>query len=248
MFKLRNKLMQLPRIAWFLGRQSITHKLDRMSGRERREEAVLEAVKAHAPAGDPAAVLAAMDEFAESQRWLMNVGPKKGAILMDALQSRSANRVLEIGAYCGYSAVLIGQELKQADGCLVSVEKSGRCAQVARGIVAHAGLEPWVSIVKGTLKDCIEEFEQPFDGIFLDHWKDEYLPDLKRLEKANLISPGAVVVADNIEFFDVPEYLEYVRSSGNYQSSFHPSSVEYNDDIPDGVEVSVFRQVESATR
>lgn len=240
MFKFRNKISRLPQIWWFLGRQTLTITLERFSSQPRREQAVLDYVKENAPPGQPDATLQAMDEFARQQRWLMNIGPRKGRVLQEALARAGASRVLEIGAYCGYSATLIGQHVQRNGGSLMSVEKSGRCADIARQMVEHAGLSQSVEFYTGTLSDHIGSFEKAFDAILLDHWKDEYLPDLQRLEAAALLRAGSVVIADNIEFFDVPDYLQHVRNGGRYTSTFHKSSVEYNDAIPDGVEVSTF--------
>ena len=41
---------------------------------------------------------------------LMNVGPRKGEILAAALRPQAIAHALEIGAYCGYSAVLMADE------------------------------------------------------------------------------------------------------------------------------------------
>ena len=240
MLKLRNKIRQLPAITWFMGKRILAPTCDRMFARQRREEAVLDQVRTAVPPGNPAATLACMDAFARERGWLMNVGPRKGAILAEALRPDAVMRVLEIGAYCGYSAVLIGSILQAKGGHLISIEKSRRCAGIARQIVGHSGLADVVDFRQGVLADLIPLFERPFDAVFLDHWKDEYLPDLKRLEDAELLRRDTVVVADNIEFFDVPDYLHHVRAGGSFRSSFHKASVEYNDHIDDGVEVSVY--------
>jgi catechol O-methyltransferase len=230
-----------PRIASFLLRDGVARRLDRRFGRQSREAKLLEFVVAHAQRGDPADVHRVMDEFARTQRWLMNVGPVKGKVLRDALDQAAAKRVLEIGAYCGYSAVLIGAAVAPRGGQLVSIEASRRFAEVARGVVAHAGLTGTVDVQTGTLTTRIDALREPFDLVFLDHWKDEYLPDLQRLERAGLLRPGTVVVADNIRFFAVPEYLDYVRNGGRYDSRYVAASVEYHPELEDGVEVSTFR-------
>lgn len=245
MFKLRNKILQLPKIAWFLVRLVLEPIVARLLSKPRREQAVLDYVRSHAVRGEPASVLAAMDEFAVKHGWLMNVGPEKGGILAQALQGKPVSQMLEVGAYCGYSAVLIGDILAAGTGKLISVEKSLRCARVTEQMVEYAGLADTVSVRVGVLAAHIDAFEQAFDAIFLDHWKDEYLPDLKRLEAANLLHQGTIVVADNIEFFDVPDYLDHVRNSGSYTSTFHKASVEYNAGIDDGVEVSIYTQADS---
>jgi len=229
-----------PRAAWFLSRLKLQSVLDRQFKRDKREDAVLEYVRKHSEAGNAAAVLNAMDEFARKQRWLMNIGPKKGEVLKTALVEAKAKNVLEIGAYCGYSAVLIGQYLQEQGGRLTSIEKNPRYADVARAIVAHAGLADVVEIRTGVLPSEVDSLKGPFDAVLLDHWKDEYLPDLKRLEASHLLRVGSAVVADNIGFFAVPDYLNYVRESGHYRSRFFESSVEYNEKLKDGVEVSVY--------
>lgn len=221
--------------------QRLQRNVDRALGRAARESRLAAHVAARAPAGDPAATLATIDEFARTQRWLMNVGPIKGTVLREAVQRYRPQRVLEIGAYCGYSAVLIGASITVWDGHLISIERSRRFAAVARGIVAHAGLADTVDLRIGTLSEHLDKLGEPFDLVFLDHWKDEYLADLRRLEKAGLVRAGSVIVADNVGFFAVPDYLDYVRNSGRYESRYFEGSVEYQPDLPDGVEVSVHR-------
>lgn len=64
---------------------------------------MLEHVLSTAPAGQPDAVLAALDSYGWGQEFLMNVGDVKGKILDDAVAAavaRGAKVFLEIGAYC----------------------------------------------------------------------------------------------------------------------------------------------------
>lgn len=234
-------LRRAPAAALFLFRQWLLFKWDHKVRGTHREAEMLRYVRGHATAREPRSVLKAMDEFARRQRWLMNIGPVKGAILADALRKAGSTRIVEIGGYCGYSAVLIADLLRPAGGKVVSIEKNRRFAGIAREIVGHAGLDSVVEIRNGTLESEIAALTGPFDGVLLDHWKDEYLPDLRRLENADLLMEGAVVFADNIDFFKVPDYLAYVRGPGNYESRFVEASVEYNEHIRDGVEISIFQ-------
>lgn len=234
------RVLSAPRTAGFLLKQRFHSLVDRKFAKRRRDEAVYEHVRDHTTPGDPVSVLNAMDDFAQKQRWLMNIGPEKGAILLQALAQVEARNVLEIGAYCGYSATLIGQDIRQRDGKLTSLEISSKHIEIAQKIVTHAGLEDCVTFRKGTLSSQLDALQGPFDAVLLDHWKDEYLPDLKRLEAHQLIGPGSVIIADNIGFFAVPEYLGYVRESAHYESRFEKASVEYQEKLEDGVEVSVY--------
>jgi hypothetical protein len=49
------------------------------------------------------------------------------------------------------------------------------------------------------------------------------------------------VVADNVGLFDASAYFEHVRGCGRYDSRNVASTVEYRDELPDAVEISVFR-------
>lgn len=214
---------------------------DRLRGAPPRVERALAFARAHARPGDPGSVLATLDRFAREQVFLMNVGDRKGEILDAELRRARPALALEIGAFCGYSAVRMARLLREWGGRLVSVEADPRAAAVVREMVAFAGLDKQVEVVDGKAERVIPTFSGPFDFVFLDHWKDLYLPDLRRLESHGCLRPGSVVVADNVGLFDVTPYLEYVRSSGRYDSVGHASSVEYVDALPDAVEVSVYR-------
>ncbi len=219
----------------------------RLHGVPSREEDVVQFVEEHARAGDPDGVISAMDEYARNKRFLMNVGKAKGAILEQALEDSGAVRVLELGGYCGYSAVRVAQHLTREGSKLVSVEKSPRFAEIAQRIVDYAGLSDRVEIIVGDAGDVIPHLEGPFDLVFIDHWKERYLPDLLLIEKHRLLHEGSVVVADNVGIFEhsVRSYLDHVRRSEHYDTSHHKTHLEYEDRIVDGVEVSVWHDAPS---
>lgn len=60
----------------------------------------------------------------------------------------------------------------------------------------------------------------PFDFLFIDAEKTEYMQYLKFAEP--LLHKRTVVFADNAGVFaaQMQDYLHYVRYSGNYESSF----------------------------
>jgi catechol O-methyltransferase len=78
-----------------------------------------------------------------------------------------------------------------------------------------------------------------FDLIFIDHHKTVYLRDFKMLEEFGLIKSGTTIVADNVVYPGVPDYLEYVRNNPNYTSTFYEGKIEYREDLNDGIEISI---------
>ncbi|EGV20371.1 O-methyltransferase [Thiocapsa marina] len=214
-----------------------------LGGQPRRERAALEFVRAHAVEGDAESVLRALDRFAREQRFMMNLGNGKGCILDELVAGLpSSARVLELGAYCGYSAVRMARLLR-GGGQIISIEANPRHARIAKAMCRFAGVEDQVQIMVGWTGAIIPTLAGPFDLVFLDHSKDEYLVDLWRIEEKGLIEPGSIIVADNVgPLFDARDYLKYVRTNpyNLYRSRYVESHLEYYEEHPDGMEVSIW--------
>ena len=146
-----------------------------------REQALLEYVEKHAAKGDAAEVVRVIDEFCYRRSIMMNVGDEKGAILDAALAKVDAGLVLELGTYCGYSALRMSEVIGPR-ARLVSVEFSADNAAIARKIWDHAGVGDRLTVVVGHLGDGgatadLLEKEHGFghcavDFAFVDHAKE----------------------------------------------------------------------------
>ena len=82
---------------------------------------------------------------------------------------------------------------------------------------------------------------QQIELLFLDGLPAQYLAYVQAAEP--VLAPGALVVADNAGVFaqgGLKDYLEYVRTSGKYRSEFVESTLEWREDVPDGMEVSTY--------
>ena len=212
----------------------------KVKGEPERKRAALAWVQSHAKRGDPDSVLAALDDFARNERFLMNVGPVKGLLLDECVERVGPDaRILELGCFCGYSAVRISRRL--SGGRLFSLEKSAESVEVARQVVEFAGLQGRVEILQGASSERIADLAGPFDLVFIDHHKPLYLPDLQAIESRGLLREGSIVFADNVgPLFGADAYLGYVRSCGHYDTEYRRSTVEYTE-LEDGAEISVYK-------
>jgi len=70
-----------------------------------REEALARRVLADARPGDVDDAIRVVDEFAYGESFLINVGDEKGALLDAAIERAQPRLLLELGTYCGYSAL-----------------------------------------------------------------------------------------------------------------------------------------------
>uniref|UniRef100_A0A8C2GB30 catechol O-methyltransferase n=1 Tax=Cyprinus carpio TaxID=7962 RepID=A0A8C2GB30_CYPCA len=165
------------------------------------------------------------------------------SILDSVVSEVNPEKVLELGTYCGYSTVRIVRLLPPG-ARLITLEFNADYAAIARQVIAWAGLEDKIQLVEGASEDWIPRMKEhfgieTFDFVFLDHWKDRYLPDTKLMEDCGLLRKGTVLLADNVICPGVPDYLEYVRNSLSYKSCYFKSHLEYTK-AEDGLEKSVF--------
>ncbi len=176
-------------------------------------------------------VLHEIESQAEEKGWPI-IGPEKGSVLVDVVRKHKPKRVLEIGALVGYSSVLMAANLPKG-GQVVSVEIDPARVEESRETQRRAGLADRCLVIQGDASEIITQLKGPWDMVFIDAVKEDYLHYLQEAEPA--LSPGAVIVADNVKLFAerVEPYLDYVRNSGRYSSSYH----EFGDDA---VEVSEF--------
>src|ERR1041384_442296 len=70
-----------------------------------REGRLADYVLARARRGDAADVVRIIDEYCYNESFLINVGDEKGRILDAAVERAKPSRILELGTYCGYSAL-----------------------------------------------------------------------------------------------------------------------------------------------
>lgn len=216
--------------------------LDKITG-STRPQRILRAVQKNATRGDSCSVVKAIDDYCNHKEWAMNVGDEKGCIVDSVVSELKPTTVLELGTYCGYSAVRMAS-LLPPHAKLITLEFNPEYAVIARQVIDWAGLQDTIQLVEGASSEWIPQMKEKFgvktfDLIFLDHWKDRYLPDTKLLEKCGLLREGTVLLADNVICPGTPDYLEYVRNSPQYKSKFFRSHLEYTQE-EDGLEKSVF--------
>ena len=237
---------RLPVLRWSFWRMALgaKHLQEHWQVGDGREEALAQHVISTAKPGDLDDAIRAVDDFCYGQSIMMNVGDEKGELLDAAIRRVDPRRLLELGTYCGYSALRTIRAMSP-DAHLYSIEFSPPNADVARRILGHARVEDSVTIVVGTLGDggrtvaALESQhgfgEGALDFAFIDHAKDEYLADLARILERGWLRPGAVVVADNVKFPGVPGYREYMREheGRGWRTTEHETHVEYQTMIKD---------------
>ncbi|MBI2866198.1 MAG: O-methyltransferase, partial [Chloroflexi bacterium] len=142
-------------------------------------------------------VLRQIEECAQQRSWPI-VGPVKGRLLEALVQRQQPQHILEVGTMVGYSAILMARRLPPS-AKLWTLEVSAGAAETASRNVQRAGLDNVITIVLGDALETLPSLSGPFDLVFLDGTKEQYL-DYLRLVEAQ-IPAGGIVVADNAGMF-----------------------------------------------
>lgn len=135
----------------------------------------------------------------ETQRTMeypqMVVGPLEGAFLKMMTQLVGAKRVLEIGMFTGYSALCFAEALPD-DGTVITCEIDEKSAAVARRHIAQAPCGRKISIRMGPALGTMWTLTSPFDLVFIDADKKNYLNYYRR--SLDLLAPNGVILIDNV--------------------------------------------------
>lgn len=163
------------------------------------------------------------------------VSEKFGRFMYLTALSRGAKNIVEFGSSYGISSIYLAAAARETGGFFTGTEKDSAKAAVALENLDAAGLSRWSDIREGDALESLAPLEGPVDFLFLDGWKDLYIPVLKLLEPK--FAPGAIVFADNIHSFrkTLKPFVDYISdTSGDYETTIL--------DIGSGVSFSVWRK------
>lgn len=154
----------------------------------------------------------------------MAVPRSTGELLYLAARAAGARQVAEFGTSFGISAIYLASAVKDnGGGAVIGTEIEPDKAAAARVNLERCGLAGIVDVRVGDALVTLAADVPTLDLIFLDGWKDLYLPVLKLLEPR--LRDRALVLADNLHTFpdELRSYLDYVtQPDGRYVTSVLP--------------------------
>lgn len=103
-------------------------------------------------------------------------------------------KVLEIGTAIGYSAIVISKAAPTSE--IVTLEISERMIEQARKNFIDFGISDRIELIEGDAVKTIKDLEGPFDLIFMDAAKGQYMNFCD--DSLRLLKPGGLLIADNV--------------------------------------------------
>jgi O-methyltransferase len=139
------------------------------------------------------------EETAQMPESNMQISPEQGQFMQLLLSLMGARRVIEVGTFTGYSALVMAQVLPE-DGRIVACDLSDEWTAIARRYWQQAGVEEKVDLriapASGTLAGMIEAGESgDYDFAFIDADKTGYRDYYEKCLR--LLRPGGLLAVDN---------------------------------------------------
>ncbi len=123
------------------------------------------------------------------------IRPETINLLQLLIKMNRPKRILEVGAAVGFSANLMA-ETAGNDTTITTIENYEPRIPIARANFARTGRTEQITLLEGDAMDILPTLDGPFDFIFMDAAKGQYInfwPEIKRL-----IVDGGVIVTDNV--------------------------------------------------
>ena len=111
------------------------------------------------------------------------------------LAMKKPARILEVGTAVGFSAILMA-EYDPVPCHITTIENYEKRIPIARENFKRAGKEAQIALLEGDAAEVLKTLEDPYDFIFMDAAKGQYihfLPEILRL-----LAKDGVLVSDNV--------------------------------------------------
>ena len=122
------------------------------------------------------------------------IRPHTRGLIQCILEMKAPERILEIGTATGYSALVM--YTYAPPGCsILTIEKDPERAAEARRSFDRFGADR-IELIEADAAQVLKELTGPYDLIFLDAAKGQYIRFLPELIR--LLPPGGVLLTDNV--------------------------------------------------
>ena len=140
------------------------------------------------------------EETAALPRSGMQISPEQGQFMALLAELVGARRVLEVGTFTGYSALVVALALP-ADGRIITCDVDEDMTAIARRYWAEAGVADKIDLRLGPAVDTLDALladggADTFDFAFVDADKENY--DAYYERALALLRQGGLMVIDNV--------------------------------------------------
>lgn len=145
-----------------------------------------------------------------------NVDRETGRWLNLLVRATGARSLLEIGSSNGVSTLWLAAAVVETGGRIVGTEILPARAAEANANLAAAGLDAVARVLVGDAAESVTEAGAPFDFVFIDAEKDDYVAHF--LAVIDLVLPGGLILADNVISHALSAYQAMLRERDDVET------------------------------
>ena len=161
----------------------------------------------------------------------MMSGDSVGNFLKLIVKINQCKRVLEIGTFTGYSALMLASGL-QENGELITCDINSETSNIAKKYWAKSPHGKKIKLVLGPAIESMEKLEGKFDLIFIDADKNNYLNYYNKSK--DLLSKNGIIIVDNVlwsgrvlspedkQSISIDNFNKFVKEDKDYWNTIVP--------------------------
>lgn len=143
---------------------------------------------------DNSSLLKELEQYA-GENHVPIIRPSMQELLKLLITMKRPQNILEVGCAIGFSTLLMAEHAPR-ECRITTIEKYEKRIPVAKENFIKADRENQIVLLEGDAAEILKNLKEPFDFIFMDAAKGQYLFFMP--EVIRLLAPGGVLVSDNV--------------------------------------------------
>ncbi|MEL7223046.1 MAG: class I SAM-dependent methyltransferase [Bacteroidota bacterium] len=113
---------------------------------------------------------------ADFEHAYLPISSEQGHSLYQLIVDNNCKNIVEFGTSFGISTIYLANAVRQTGGKVITTELLESKATKAQQNIDEAGLSDFVEVRVGDAMETLKDHGESIDFLFLDGWKDLYLP------------------------------------------------------------------------
>ena len=136
------------------------------------------------------------------------ISREQGQTMRQLIIENNCKNIVEFGTSFGISTIYLADAVRTTNGKVISTELLESKALTAMKNIEDSGLSKYVEVRIGNAMETLRGYSESIDFLFLDGWKDLYLPLFQMLEPC--FHKDTLIYADNMDMPGTKEYANYI--------------------------------------
>lgn len=144
----------------------------------------------------------------------LSISEEQGEDLQQLIKENNCKNIVEFGTSFGISTLFLALGVLQTNGKIITTELLVSKAEKAIENFKKAGVNHLIEVKIGDALHTLKNHNEPIDLLFLDGWKNLYLPLFQLLEPN--FHQHTIIYVDNANMSDSQLFLKEIRKTKHY--------------------------------